>query len=126
MPRVAPRILIVDDTDDSRRILWDVLTHAGFVLLDAVNGEAGVALAVAHRPDLILMDIELPAIDGFEATRRIKADPRLAHIPVIAVTAHASWHDEQEARRAGCCAFVAKPFSPRDLLAKVRQHIPKD
>lgn len=124
VPRRAPRVLIVEDTDDSRRILWDVLSHAGFVLLEAADGESGVALATQHRPDLILMDIQLPLIDGLEATRRIKADPRLAHIPVIAVTARASGQDEQSARRAGCCAFVPKPFSPRDLLATVREHLP--
>jgi two-component system cell cycle response regulator DivK len=77
-----------------------------------------------ERPDLILMDIQLPLLDGYEATRRIKADPALNAIPIIAVTSYALSGDEQKARAAGCDDFVAKPYSPRQLLAKIRQYLP--
>ena len=76
-----------------------------------------------RRPDLILMDIQLPIMDGYEATRRIKADPALRSIPIIAVTSHALSGDEEKARAAGCDDFVAKPYSPRQLLAKIRQYL---
>jgi two-component system cell cycle response regulator DivK len=84
-----------------------------------------VALAETHRPDLILMDIQLPGLDGYEATRRIKANPALRHIPVIAVTSYALSGDEVKAKAAGCDAYVTKPFSPRALLAKVREFLPQ-
>lgn len=117
------RILVVEDTDDNRRILRDLLTSAGFDIIDAEDGEAGVALAAQHRPDLILMDIQLPLVNGYEATRRIKADPDTRHIPVIAVTSYALSGDETKAFEAGCDGYIAKPFSPRNLLAKVREFL---
>ena len=120
---MTKRILIVEDTEDNRQILRDLLTAAGYELLEAVDGEAGVAMAAEHKPDLILMDMQLPVLDGYEATRRIKADPALAHIPVIAVTSYALSGDEAKTRAAGCNAYVAKPFSPRQLLAKVREFL---
>jgi two-component system cell cycle response regulator DivK len=114
------RVLIIEDTEDNRRILRDLLTTAGFDLVEATDGASGVALAAAARPDLILMDIQLPVMDGYEATRRLKADPALRHIPIIAVTSYALSGDEAKAAAAGCDAYIAKPFSPRQLLAKVR------
>ena len=114
------RVLVVEDTEDNRKIIRDLLTSAGYEMIEAVNGEEGVAMAAEHRPDLILMDIQLPVLDGYEATRRIKANPALRHIPVIAVTSYALSGDEDKTRAAGCDAYVAKPFSPRLLLAKVR------
>jgi two-component system cell cycle response regulator DivK len=117
------RVLIVEDTEDNRRILRDLLTTAGFDLVEATDGASGVELAGRVRPDLILMDIQLPVIDGYEATRRIKADPALSHIPIIAVTSYALSGDEVKAAEAGCDAYVAKPFSPRQLLAKVQSFI---
>ena len=78
-------------------------------------------MATEHRPDLILMDIQLPVMDGYEVTRRIKADPALWHIPIIAVTSYALSGDEEKARQAGCDGYVGKPFSPRQLLAKINQ-----
>ncbi|HUH85424.1 MAG TPA: response regulator, partial [Stellaceae bacterium] len=107
--------------EDNRQILRDLLTAAGYDLLEAVDGEAGIAMALAEQPDLILMDIQLPQIDGYEATRRIKADLSLRHIPIIAVTSYALSGDEEKTRAAGCDAYIAKPFSPRQLLAKVRE-----
>jgi two-component system cell cycle response regulator DivK len=117
-------ILIVEDQEDNRTILRDLLSRAGFDLIEAVNGEDGVALALSKRPDLILMDIQLPVIDGYEATRRIKSNAELKSIPVIAVTSYALSGDETKARAAGCDAYVAKPFSPRELLAKIREYLP--
>jgi two-component system cell cycle response regulator DivK len=114
------RVLVVEDTEDNRQIIRDLLTSAGYETIEAVTGEQGVAMAAEHRPDLILMDVQLPVLDGYEATRRIKANPALRHIPVIAVTSYALSGDEEKTRAAGCDAYVAKPFSPRLLLAKVR------
>jgi two-component system cell cycle response regulator DivK len=121
---MAQRILVVDDHEDNRRILRDLLTSASYETLEAESGEAGVALAEAQRPDLILMDIQLPGLDGYEATRRIKANPALHRIPIIAVTSYALSGDEAWARAAGCDDYVAKPFSPRALLATIREHLP--
>ena len=117
------RILVVEDTWHNRRILRDLLTRAGFEVLEAVNGEEGVAQAELHRPDLILMDIQLPVVNGYDATRRIKGNPDLHHIPIIAVTSYALEGDEAKTREAGCDAYVAKPFSPRMLLAKVQEFL---
>jgi two-component system cell cycle response regulator DivK len=117
------RILVVEDTEDNRQIIRDLLTSVGYEMIEARTGEEGVAMAIEHRPDLILMDIQLPVLDGYEATRRIKANPALRHIPVIAVTSYALSGDEAKTREAGCDAYVAKPFSPRQLLAKVREFL---
>jgi two-component system cell cycle response regulator DivK len=114
------RVLVVEDTEDNRKIIRDLMTSAGYETIEAVTGEEGVAMAAEHRPDLILMDVQLPVLDGYEATRRIKANPATRHIPVIAVTSYALSGDEEKTRAAGCDAYVAKPFSPRLLLAKVR------
>ncbi len=120
---MTKRILLVEDQEDNRRIARDLLSSVGYEILEATNGEEGVAMAAAHRPDLILMDIQLPVLDGYEATRRIKADPALAHIPIIVVTSYALSGDDEKAIEAGCDAYVAKPYSPRQLLAKIRQFI---
>jgi two-component system, cell cycle response regulator DivK len=116
------RILVVEDHEDNRRILRDLLTSADFEVIEAEDGEAGVAAAAAHRPDLILMDIQLPVLDGYEAIRRIKADPRLNTIPVIVVTSYALTGDSEKAKLAGCDGYIAKPYSPRQLLAKVCEY----
>jgi two-component system cell cycle response regulator DivK len=117
------RILVVEDQEDNRQILRDLLTNAGFDMIEAENGEEAIASAQASRPDLILMDIQLPILDGYEATRRIKADPDLKSIPIIAVTSYALSGDEDKARRTGCDDYVAKPFSPRQLLAKIKEYV---
>jgi len=121
---MSKRILVVEDQEDNRRIVRDLLTNAGYEMIEAVNGEEGVAMAQTERPDLILMDIQLPGLDGYEATRRIKGNPVLAHIPIIAVTSYALSGDDVKALEAGCDAYVTKPFSPRLLLAKVREYLP--
>jgi two-component system cell cycle response regulator DivK len=93
-------------------------------LIEAGNGEEALLAMAKDRPDLILMDIQLPVMDGYEATRRIKADPASAAIPIIAVTSYALSGDEAKARDAGCDDFVPKPYSPRQLLAKIRKYLP--
>jgi len=121
---MSKRILVVEDTEDNRQIIRDLLSSVGYELIEAADGAEGVALAQQERPDLILMDIQLPEIDGYEATRRIRDIPELAKVPIIAVTSYALSGDEAKTREAGCDGYVAKPFSPRDLLAKVRQFLP--
>jgi two-component system cell cycle response regulator DivK len=118
------RILVVEDHEDNRHIMRELLTSAGLDIIEATDGEQGVMLARTHSPDLILMDIQLPLLDGYEATRRIKADPQLRSIPVIAVTSYALSGDDARAYDAGCVAYVTKPFSPRNLLAIIREHLP--
>ena len=117
------RILVVDDQEDNRRILRDLLTASGFEVIEAKTGEEAVTLAEAETPDLILMDIQLPGIDGYEATRQIKAKPALRATPLIVVTSYALSGDDVKAFAAGADGYVSKPFSPRALLAKVREFL---
>ena len=121
---MSKRILLIEDQEDNRRIVRDLLTSVGFDLIEAVTGEDGVALADKHRPDLILMDVLLPGLNGYDATRLIKAKPELRQIPIIAVTSYALSGDDIKAREAGCDAYISKPFSPRELLAKIREFLP--
>jgi two-component system, cell cycle response regulator DivK len=121
---MSQRILVIEDHEDNRQILRDLLTSANFEVIEAVDGEAGLAAAAANRPDLILMDIQLPGIDGYEATRRLKANTLLHAIPIIAVTSYALDGEAETARAAGCDAYIPKPYSPRQLLAKVREYFP--
>jgi len=120
---MSQRILVVEDQQDNRQILRDLLTSANFEVIEAADGETGLAAAAAQRPDLILMDIQLPGIDGYEATRRLKADAALHAIPIIIVTSYALAGDDDKARAAGCDAYISKPYSPRQLLAKVREYL---
>ena len=121
---MSSRVLTVEDHEDNRRIVRDLLTSVGYEVIEATTGEDGVRLAEAERPDLILMDIQLPGLDGYAATRQIKANPALRHIPIVAVTSYALSGDDLKAREAGCDAYVTKPFSPRVLLAKIREYLP--
>lgn len=116
-------VLVVEDHEDNRRILHDLLRSAGYEYREAVTGEDGVRLAGEYRPDLILMDIQLPGLDGYEATRQIKANPTLRAIPIIAVTSYALSGDDAKAKEAGCDGYVTKPFSPRALLVKIREYL---
>ena len=121
---MSKRVLVIEDTPDNRQIIRDLLVNSGYEVIEASDGEAGVVKAAEVSPDLILMDIQLPVLDGYEATRRIKANPDLAHIPIIAVTSYALSGDEAKTKAAGCDGYVAKPFSPRELLAMVRKFLP--
>ena len=121
---MSARILVIEDHEENRRILRLLLASAGYEVIEAATGEDGVTLAETGRPNLILMDIQLPGLDGYEATRRIKANPALHQIPIIVVTSYALSGDDVKAFEAGCDAYVTKPFNPRQLLAKVREYLP--
>ena len=121
---MTKRILVVEDQEDNIQILRDLLGSAGFTILEAKDGEEGVRVALAECPDLILMDIQLPLLDGYEATRRIKANLACKSIPIIVVTSYALAGDEAKAREAGCDGYVPKPYSPRQLLATIREYLP--
>ena len=120
---MARHVLVVEDQADNRRIMRDLLTSADFEVSEAHTGLDGVEMASRLRPDLILMDVQLPGIDGYEATRRIKADPALANTPIIMVTSYAMSGDDRKAFQAGCDAYIAKPFSPLKLLERVKEFI---
>ena len=117
-------ILVVEDHEDNRRIMRDLLMSSGYEVIEAVTGEEGVTAAETYRPDLILMDVQLPGLNGYEATRRIKANPDLQKVPIIVVTSYALSGDDVKAFEAGCDAYVTKPYSPRELLARIRKFLP--
>lgn len=116
----------MEDNEANRKIIRDLFTRRGYRVIEAVDGEEGVRMAKQEKPDLILMDVQLPRMDGYEATRRIKADPELRSIPIIAVTSYALSGDKEKALEAGCEDYVAKPFRPRELLAKVEALLRKE
>jgi two-component system cell cycle response regulator DivK len=120
---MSKRILVVEDQEDNRQIIRDMLSATDYQITEAENGEEALAAVAKQRPDLILMDIQLPILDGYEATRRIKTDPALRSIPIIAVTSYALSGEEQKARESGCDDYVPKPYSPRELLAKIRGYL---
>ena len=119
------RILYVEDNDDNIYVLKNRLTRAGFTILVARDGAVGVAMAAAERPDLILMDLSLPVMDGWEATRRLKGAPETRGIPVIALTSHAMVGEREKALAAGCDDFDTKPVELPRLLEKIRALLPK-
>ena len=119
---MSKRILVVEDQPDNRQIIRDMLADTGYEIVEAENGEEALAAIAKARPDLILMDIQLPVMDGYAATRRIKTDPALKS-PIIAVTSYALGGEEKKAREAGCDDYVPKPYSPRQLLAKIRRYL---
>lgn len=116
-------ILLVEDNADNRDIYRTVLEHFGYDVVEAHDGEVGIRLARERRPDLILMDISIPKIDGWEATRILKGDPETAGIPVIALTAHALTSDRERAKEIGCDGYLAKPVEPRRVLEEVQRHL---
>ena len=120
---MTKRILVVEDQEDNRQIIRDLLSATDYKIIEAESGEQALEAVAKQRPDLILMDIQLPGIDGYEVTRRIKADAAMRSIPIIAVTSYALSGEEQKARAAGCDEYVPKPYSPRQLLAKIRQYL---
>lgn len=121
-----PRILLVEDNEMNRDMLSRRLQRKGYSILIAVDGEQGLATAYSEMPDLILMDISLPFIDGYEVTRRLKANPRTKHIPVIALTAHALLTDRDKALRAGCDDYDTKPVDFARLTEKIETLLVKE
>jgi two-component system cell cycle response regulator DivK len=120
---MTTRILVVEDQEDLRTILRDFLTAVGYEVIEAVDGGEGVAKAVSESPHLVLMDIQMPVLDGYEATRQIKALPGLAATPIIAVSSFAMKGDEEKARASGCDGYVTKPYSPVALLRLIRSFV---
>jgi two-component system cell cycle response regulator DivK len=120
---MSSRILVVEDNADNRVLIMDVLDSMNYEVIIATDGEEGVKKATAERPDLILMDISLPQMDGLDATRRIRATPELQHIPIIALTAHARVGDRERALAAGCNDYVSKPIDLRELANKLTRYL---
>lgn len=117
------RVLIVEDNSDSRTLLTDILSTLDCTVLAARDGAQGIALAASEKPDLILMDLSLPQMDGWTATSRIKADERLRHIPIIALTAHAMVGDREKALAAGCDDYISKPIDLRELQQVLTKYL---
>ena len=121
----AKTILYVEDNELNRKIVRDLLRRTSYRLIEAPDGEAGVTIALEQRPDLILMDVQLPKLSGVEATRRLRADAVTAGTPIIAITSFALSGDEQRAKDAGASAYLAKPYSPFTLLSMIRKLLPE-
>jgi two-component system cell cycle response regulator DivK len=120
---MTKRILVVEDQEDLRGMLRTLLTGSGYEMIEAADGKAGVAQAKTERPDLILMDIQMPVLDGYDATGQIKADPNLKSTPIIAVSSFAMKGDEEKARASGCDHYVTKPYSPVQLLRLIQGYL---
>ena len=120
---MSKRILVVDNQPDNRQIIRDMLATTDYEVTEVENGELAPAAIAKQRPDLILVDIQLPIMDGYTATSRIKSDPKLRSIPIIAMTSYALSGDDRKARAVGCDDCVPKPFSPRQLLPKIRHYL---
>ncbi len=118
-------ILYVEDNEYNRKIVRQLVSRTSYKLIEAMDGETGVALAQQERPDLILMDVQLPKMSGLDATRALKADAGTSHIPIIVITSFALSGDRERAAEAGADSYLAKPYSPRELLALVRKFLPE-
>ena len=117
-------VLHIEDNEYNRKIVRQLLSRTSFRLLEAVDGEEGLAVAQREVPDLILMDVQLPKLSGLDATRLLRADPRTAKIPLVVVTSFALSGDDRRAIDAGASAYLAKPYSPRDLMALINRFLP--
>jgi len=120
----AQTILYIEDNEYNRKIVRQLVSRTSYRLIEAVDGESGVGHAQKELPDLILMDVQLPKMSGLDATRVLKADPRTSHIPIIVITSFALSGDREKAAAAGADSYLAKPYSPRELLALVREFRP--
>ena len=118
-------ILYIEDNDYNRKIVRQLVSRTSYRLIEAIDGESGVALAQQELPNLILMDVQLPKMSGLDATRVLKADPRTAHIPIIVITSFALSGDREKAAAAGANSYLAKPYSPRELPALIREFLPE-
>lgn len=118
-------VLYVEDNEYNRKIVRQLLSHTSYRLLEAPDGEAAMALVRQDRPDLVLMDVQLPRMSGLDVTRAMRAEPATADIPIIVVTSFALSGDDQRAMAAGASGYLAKPYSPRDLLALIRKFLPE-
>jgi two-component system, cell cycle response regulator DivK len=119
-------ILYVEDNEFNRKIVRDLLGRTRYRLLEAADGEAGLAVALQEVPALVIMDVQLPKMSGLEVTRRLRIDPRTAHVPIIVITSFALSGDDRKAIEAGASAYLAKPYSPRELLETIRRFAPEE
>jgi two-component system cell cycle response regulator DivK len=116
-------VLYVEDNEYNRKMVRKLLSHSSFRVIEAVDGETGVELAQQRLPDLILMDVQLPKMSGLEAVQLLKADSRTSHIPIIVITSYALSGDREKAMKAGASGYLAKPYSPRELMALIGQYL---
>ena len=121
----AKTILYIEDNEFNRKIVRQLLAQTKYRLLEAVDAESGLKAAQEQPPSLILMDVQLPKMSGLDATRQLRSDPRTAAVPIVVITSYALSGDAEKAKAAGATAYLAKPFSPRDLLAKIREIVPE-
>ena len=121
-----PTILYVEDNEYNRKIVRQLLGRTSYRLIEALDGESGVAAAFEERPDLILMDVQLPKMSGLDATRMLRADERTQGVPIVIITSFAMSGHRERATAAGAAGYLAKPYSPRELLAMVRQFLPEE
>jgi two-component system cell cycle response regulator DivK len=119
-------ILYVEDNEFNLKIVRQLLSRTSYRLIESVDGEQGVETAQSELPDLILMDIQLPKLSGLDATRQLRADPKTAHIPIVVITSFALSGDSEKAKDAGASAYLAKPYSPRELLQMIRKLVPEN
>jgi len=122
-PQNGKTVLLVEDNPHNRKIFSGMLAHAGFRVVEATDGNEAMKLLASEKPHLVLMDLSIPGIDGWECTRRIKGDPATKDLPVIALTAHAMRGDEERAREAGCDGYLSKPVSPKKVVEVVKKYL---
>ena len=123
---MSKTILYVEDNEFNLKIVRQLLSRTSYRLIEAMDGEAGVATAQKELPDLILMDVQLPKLSGLEATRQLRADAKTAAIPIVVITSFALSGDAEKAKAAGASAYLAKPYSPRELLQMIRNLVPEN